>query len=77
MKKGISRITLPPKKTAAVDQLQHPEDELNLNTDGKINPGEKQTNDKITKNEKIRRSNRESRQPNRYGVITYTKNFWV
>ena len=53
------------------------EDELNLHTDGEINPGEKQTNNKITKNEKKRRSNRESRQPNRYGGITYTRNFWL
>ena len=43
------------------------EDELNLHTDGEINPGEKQTNNQITENEKkIRRSNRESRQPIRY-----------
>ena len=28
------------------------EDELNLHTDGEINPGEKQTNNKITENEK-------------------------
>ena len=46
-----------------------PEDELNLHTDGEINSGEKQTNDKITENEIIRRSNCESR----YGGITYTK----
>ena len=50
-----------------------PEDELILHTDGEINPGEKQTHNKTTENEKIRRSNRESRQPNRYGGITYTK----
>ena len=55
-----------------------PEDELNLHTDGEINPGENQINNKITENEKIRRSNRESRQPNRYGGgVTYTKNFWI
>ena len=54
-----------------------PEDELNLHTDGEINTGEKQTNNKITENERIRRSNRESKQPNRYGGITYTKHFWV
>ena len=54
-----------------------PEDELNLHTDGEINPDENQINNKITENEKIRRSNRESRQPNRYGGVTYTKNFWI
>ena len=54
-----------------------PEDELNLHTDGEINPGENQVNNKITENEKIGRSNRESRQPNRYGGVTYTKNFWI
>ena len=43
-----------------------PEDELNLHPDGEINPGENQINNKITENEK-RRSNRESRPPNRYG----------
>ena len=53
------------------------EDELNLHTDGEINTGEKQSSNKTTENEKIRRSNRESKQPNRYGGITYTKNFWV
>ena len=54
-----------------------PEDELNLHTDGEINPGENQVNYKTTENKEIRRSNRESRQPNRYGGVTYTKNFWV
>ena len=50
-----------------------PEDELNLHTDGEINPGENQINNKITKNEKIRRSNRESRQPNRYAGYIHKK----
>ena len=54
-----------------------PEDELILHTDAEINTGEKQSNDKTTENEKMRRSNRESKQPNRYGGITYTKNSWV
>ena len=52
-----------------------PEDELNLHTDGEINPGENQINNKITENEKIRRSNRESRQPNRYGGLHTQKTF--
>ena len=54
-----------------------PEDELNLHTDGEINAGENQTNNKTTENKKIRRSNRESRQPNRYGGGHLYKNFWV
>ena len=54
-----------------------PDDELNLHTDGEINTGEKQSSNRTTENEKIKRSNRESKQPNRYGGITYTKNFGV
>ena len=53
-----------------------PEDELN-HTNGEINTGEKQSSNKTTENEKIRRSNSERKQPNRYEGITYTKNFWV
>ena len=49
------------------------EDELNLHMDGEINTGEKQSSKKITENKQIRRSNRENKQPNRYGGITYTK----
>ena len=52
-----------------------PEDELNLHTDGEINTGEKQTSNKINENEKIRRSNRESKQPNRYGGLLTQKIF--
>ena len=54
-----------------------PEDELNLHTDGEINPGENQINNKTTENKKIRRSNCESRQLNRYWGVTYTKKIWV
>ena len=46
-----------------------PEDELNLHTDGEMNPGENQINNKTTENKKIRRYNRESRQPKRYGGL--------
>ena len=52
-----------------------PEDELNLHTDGEINTGEKQSRNKTTENEKIRRSNRESKQPNRYGAFPIQKIF--
>ena len=50
-----------------------PEDEPNLHTDDEINPGENQRNNKSTENKKIRRSNRESKQPNRYGGYLYKK----
>ena len=52
-----------------------PEDELNLHTDGEINPGENQINNKTTENKKIRLSNRESKQPNRYGGLPIQKVF--
>ena len=45
------------------------EDELNLHTDGKLNLGEIKTEDIRTENEKVRRSNLESKQPNRYGGL--------
>ena len=45
-----------------------PEDEFNLHTDGEINTGEKKLKNNTTENEGTRRSNRESRQPNRYGL---------
>ena len=69
---------IPPEKTVGYQPIAtSPEDELNLHTDGEINTGEKQTSNKITEDKKIRRSNRESKQPNRYGGIPYTKKFWV
>ena len=43
-----------------------PEDELNLHTDGELNTGEIKTENTVTE-KNIRRSNRESKQPNRYG----------
>ena len=42
-----------------------PEDELNLHTDGELNTGETKFKINTTENEGIRRSNRESKQPNR------------
>ena len=53
-----------------------PEDELNLHTDGELNTGEIKTENTVTE-KNIRRSNRESKQPNRYGGVAYTRNFWV
>ena len=51
-----------------------PEDELNLHTDGELNTGEIKTESTVTE-KNTRRSNRESKQPNRYGVgVTYTRN---
>ena len=44
-----------------------PEDEFNLHTDGELLTGEKKENLITTENQKTRRSNRESKQPNRYG----------
>ena len=41
-----------------------PEDELNLHTDGELNTGEIKTENTVTE-KNIRRSNRESKQPNR------------
>ena len=45
-----------------------PEDELNLHTDGELNTGEIK-NENIDTEPIIRRSNRESKQPNRYGGL--------
>ena len=54
-----------------------PEDELNLHTDGELNTGEIKTENTVTE-KNTRRSNRESKQPNRYGVgVTYTRNFRI
>ena len=65
------------KKTAAINQLQHPRRATKPTYGREINPGEKQTNNKITENEKIGRSNCESRQPNRCGGLHIQKNFWA
>ena len=54
-----------------------PKDEPNLYADGERNSGETQTENMRIENEKIRRSNRESKKPNRYGKISYTRNVWV
>ena len=51
-----------------------PEDELNLHTDGELNTGEIKTeNTRTEKN--IRRSNRESKQPSRYGGLQIPGSF--
>ena len=52
-----------------------PEDELNLHTDGEINTDEKKLENNTTENEGTRRSNREIRQPNRYGGLNVQKTF--
>ena len=44
------------------------EDALQIHTDGEI-PGENSEN-------KVRRSNRNSKKPNRYGTVPYSRNFW-
>ena len=44
-----------------------PEDELNLHTDGELNTGENKTENISTENS-VTRSNRESKQPSRYGL---------
>ena len=49
------------------------EDELNPHTDGELNTGEIKLENNTTENERIRRSSRESKQPSRYGGVTYTK----
>ena len=45
-----------------------PENELNLHTDGELNTGEIKTKN-IIPDKNIRRSNRESKQPSRYGGL--------
>ena len=50
-----------------------PEDELNLHTDGEIDTCEKKLKNNTTENERTRRSNRKSRQPNRYRVLHIQK----
>ena len=51
-----------------------PEDVLNLHTDGQLNTGEIKIENTVTE-KNIRRSNWESKQPNRYGGVAYTRNF--
>ena len=55
----------------------NPEDELKLHTDGEMPTGEIKNNYVETENLPVRRSNRKCMQPNRYGGVRYTKNFWV
>ena len=45
------------------------EDVIQIYTDGELPQGENNEN-------KIRRSNRNTNKPNRYGCIPYTGNFW-
>ena len=52
-----------------------PEDELNLHTDGELNTGEIKLENNRTENERIRRSSRESKQPNRYNGLHIQKTF--
>ena len=55
----------------------NPNDELKLHTDGEMPTGENENKYLETKKIAVRRSNRKCRQPNRYGGVQYTKNFWV
>ena len=55
----------------------NPEDELKLHTDGEMPTGENKNSYVETENLSVRRSNRKCIQPNRYGGVRYTKNFWV
>ena len=53
----------------------NPEDELNFHTDAEIHTGENKNEKLITENTSIRRSDRESRQPYRYGRHYIQKTF--
>ena len=55
----------------------NPEDELKLHTDGEMPTGEKENKYLETEKSPVRRSNRKCMQPNLYGGVRYTKNFWV
>ena len=46
------------------------EDALQIYTDGEM------TGENLENQNQIRRSNRNSKKPNRYGSIPYTGNFW-
>ena len=73
MTRGISRIDTSEKNSCNRPVTTSPEDELNLHTDGEIDTGEKKLKNNTTENEGTRRSNRESRQPNRYGGLHIQK----
>ena len=51
------------------------EDDLNLHTEGEKPTGEKENEYFTTENSSIRRSNRKCIQLNRYGGVSYIKNF--
>ena len=55
----------------------NPEDKLKLHTDGEMPTGEKENKYLETEKSPVRRSNRKCLQPNLYGGVRYTKNFWV
>ena len=57
--------------------ITNSEDELKLHTDGEMPTGENEKKCLGTENSLVRRSNRKCMQPNRYGRVRYTKNFWV
>ena len=55
----------------------NPEDELKLHTDGERPTGENENKYLETEKSSVRISNRKCMQPNLYGGVRYTKNFWV
>ena len=55
----------------------NPEDELKLHTDGEMSTGENENKYLETEKSSVRRSNRKCMQPNSYGGVRFTKNFWV
>ena len=55
----------------------NPEDELRLHTDGEMPTGENENKFLETEKSSVRRSSRKCSQPNWYGGMRYTKNFWL
>ena len=55
----------------------NPEDELRLHTDGEMPTGENENKFLETEKSPVRRSSRKCSQPNLYGGVRYTKNFWL
>ena len=55
----------------------NPEDELKLHTDGEMTTGENENKYLEIEKLSVRRSNRKCMQPNLYGGVRYTKNFWL
>ena len=52
-------------------------DELRLHTDGEMPTGENENKFLETEKSPVRRSSRKCSQPNLYGGVRYTKNFWL